>query len=86
MLSLHPYISGKDTRTTGNQKFVYRGPFITSVEGGVTEGGTAKIFGRNFGSVGVSVQTMTVNGVACLDAQVTVENSEIQVKLPGGAS
>jgi len=90
MLNLTLTIAGKETGTTGYQKFIYRGPFITAVVGGTTAGGTTTITGRNFGPVGVTVQSLVIKGdnnveEVCTNAQVIVENTIITCTSIGGS-
>jgi len=80
-LDLELLLSGLSTRVSGHGLFIYGGPIIDTVVGGLTSGGTTTVTGRNFGPVGRNVQRFIIrDGTAeevCSDVKVTVEDTEI---------
>lgn len=89
-LNLTLNIAGRETGTSGDGLFIYSGPKITSVDGGSTAGGMTTIHGNNFGPVGQGkLSKVEIRGddsitELCLNANVTIENVQIQcVSFPG---
>lgn len=77
-LNVKIYIRGQNTGTTGNGLMSYFGPQVTSASTISTLGGTVTITGKHFGPVGTSqINFVTIDGVFCTNAQVTVATSQI---------